>query len=156
MSRKIYEIYGYEPTVKSMKICVASDGNAGLEDTVSAQFGRCPTFVVVEIEGQNIKGSHTIVNPGSTAASGAGIQAAQAVIDAGCSVIIASSIGPNSSQALQMAGVEMRKAPQIKVRDAILKYIREELPPAQPSSGVGPGMGRGRGMGRGMGRRRRW
>lgn len=145
--------------MKSMKICVASEGNAGLEDTVSAQFGRCPAFTIVEVGDGNgeIKNVYTIQNPGSIASSGAGIQAAQAVIDEECHVIIASAIGPNSSQALQMARVEIRKAPQIKVKDAILKYIRGELPPAQPSqSGIGPGMGRGMGGGRGMGRRRRW
>ena len=140
-----------------MKICIASNSNGGLEDTVSMQFGRCPTFTVVEIEGNSIKNAYVIPNPGASAASGAGMQAGQAVVNEGCKVLIAGAIGPNSAQVLTLGGVEMRTSPEIKVKDAVEKYMKGELPIASVSEeGMGAGGGMGRGMGRGRhGRRRR-
>ena len=140
-----------------MKICIASNSNGGLEDTVSMQFGRCPTFTVVEIEGNSIKDAYVIPNPGASAASGAGMQAGQAVVNEGCKVLIAGAIGPNSAQVLTLGGVEMRTSPEIKVKEAVEKYIKGELPIASVSEegGIGRGTGRGMGQGRGHGRRRR-
>ena len=144
-----------------MKICVASESRGGLDDMVSMQFGRCPAFTIVEVEGMEIKNAYTISNPGASASGGAGIQAAQAVINEGCQVVIAGAIGPNSAQALQMSGIDMRSSPPIRVRDAVMQYLQGQLPPAQyggMNRGGGRGMGRGRGRGmsrggsRGMGR----
>ncbi len=137
-----------------MKICVASSGSGGLEDTVSQQFGRCPTFTVVEVDGGNITRVYVIPNPGANAASGAGIQAAQTVANEGCNVAIAGAIGPNSAQVLAMAGVDMRSSPPVRIGDAVQQFLTSGLPPAQSGGGMGGGrgMGRGRGGGRGMGR----
>jgi len=144
-----------------MKICVASESRGGLEDTVSMQFGRCPVFTIVELEGNEIRNVYVIPNPGASAASGAGIQAGQVVVNEGCKVAIAGAIGPNSGQVLQMGGVTAYSAPSIPIGEAIQRFLRGELSPAPISGGPGaggPGMGggRGRGMGRGggMGRRR--
>ncbi len=137
-----------------MKICIASDSNGGLDDTVSSQFGRCPSFTVVEIEGDEIKNVYTIPNPGASAASGAGMQAGQAVVNEGCKVLIAGAIGPNSAQVLTLGNVEMRTSEPIKIKEAVEKYIKGELPLASISQeqNMGGGMGRGRGRHR----RRTW
>jgi len=135
-----------------MKICVASESRGGLEDMVSMQFGRCPSFTVVEVEGKEIKNVYVIPNPGASAASGAGMQAGQAVVNEGCKVIIAGAIGPNSAQVLQMGGVDMRTAQGVSVGDAVMMYLNGQLPPAMASGGPGMGHGMGRGMGRGRGR----
>ncbi len=137
-----------------MKICVASESRGGLEDMVSMQFGRCPTFTIVEVEGREIKNVYIIPNPGASAASGAGIQAGQAVVNEGCKVLIAGAVGPNSAQVLQMGGVDMRTAQGVSVGEAIQMYLNNQLPPANVSGGpgMGPGMGGGRGRGRGRGR----
>jgi predicted Fe-Mo cluster-binding NifX family protein len=42
-----------------MRIAISTDG-----EFVSAHFGRCPSFTVVEIEGSEIKNIETINNPG--------------------------------------------------------------------------------------------
>ncbi len=135
-----------------MKICVASDSNGGLDDMVSMQFGRCPAFTVVEVEDGKIARVYVIPNPGASAASGAGMQAAQAVVNEGCNVVIAGAIGPNSAQVLSMGGVDMRTAPAVRIEDAVAMLLRGELPPAQGGPGMGPGGGRGRGRGMGGGR----
>ncbi len=139
-----------------MKICVASETRGGLEDTVSMQFGRCPVFTVVEVEGNEIKSVYTVPNPGASVGSGAGIQAGQTVVNEGCKVLIAGSVGPNAAQVLSMGGVDMRTSQPVPVGEAVRMYLSGQLPPAQVSSGPGmgggPGMGRGGGRGRGRGR----
>ncbi len=132
-----------------MRICVATSGSGGLEDIVSPVFGRCPTFTIVDIENGEIKNVRILPNQASYASSGAGIQAAQIVVNEGCNVIIAGSIGPNSFQVLSMGRVDMRESPPISVKDAINAYLGGKLP---PSIGQGHGMGRGMGRGRGYGR----
>ena len=136
-----------------MKICIASEGSGGLKDTVSAQFGRCPTFTVVDID-KEIKNVYVIPNPGASAASGAGIQAGQAVVNEGCKAAIAGAIGPNSAQVLAMAGVDMRIASHLPVKEVVFQYMENKLPPARAGSGTGRGRGMGQGMGRGRGMRR--
>ncbi|PMP75037.1 MAG: dinitrogenase iron-molybdenum cofactor biosynthesis protein [Aciduliprofundum sp.] len=133
-----------------MRICIATSGSGGIRDYVSPQFGRCPTFTVVDVEGGSIKNVNVIQNPGSFAGSGAGIQSAQIVVNQGCNVVIAGAIGPNSFQVLSMGGVDMRECPPMPVEEAVRAFLEGRL---RPATGMGmPGMGRGMGGGRGRGR----
>lgn len=43
----------------TMKIAISTDG-----DHVSAHFGRCPTFTIIEIENGQINSEETVANPG--------------------------------------------------------------------------------------------
>ena len=120
-----------------MRICVASESEGGLDDTVSSVFGRCARFTVVEVENGEIKKVEIVENPGARASSGAGIQAAQDVIDAGCSMLIASSVGPNAGEVLRMAGVKMLAAPGMRIGEAVEKALRGELGDIVPHGGMG-------------------
>lgn len=42
-----------------MKVAISTDG-----DLVSAHFGRCPSFTIVELEGNKLISKYTIDNPG--------------------------------------------------------------------------------------------
>jgi len=138
-----------------MKIVVATTAG-GLDDTVSPVFGRSPTFTIVDVEGKKIKNSSVIQNQYAGAMGGAGIQAAQTVINQGAKAVIAGNYGPNASMVFNQAGVEMVSAQGISVRDAVSKYLEGELSPVTTATapvfgGMGMGGGRRRGGGRGMG-----
>jgi len=105
-----------------MKICVATD-KGGLEDTVSAVFGRCPTYTFVEVEGKEIKDTEIVQNQFAGAAGGAGIQASQFVAGKGANVVIAGNYGPNAFPILNQAGVKVVSAAGINVKDAVMKYL---------------------------------
>ncbi|RLF68899.1 MAG: dinitrogenase iron-molybdenum cofactor biosynthesis protein, partial [Thermoplasmata archaeon] len=122
-----------------MKICIASEGRGGMDDAVSMQFGRCPVYTIVDIDGEIVGDVKVIENPGAGVASGAGVQAAQRVVSEGCEAVIAGSIGPNSYQVLSTAGVEVYTAPRISVREAVERLIKGEL--LRQSPGRVPGMG---------------
>ncbi|MDI6889164.1 MAG: NifB/NifX family molybdenum-iron cluster-binding protein [Methanocellales archaeon] len=138
-----------------MKIVVATTVG-GLDDTVSLVFGRCPTFTVVNVEGKKIKNSSVIRNQYAGAMGGAGIQAAQLVVNQGAKAVIAGNYGPNASMVFNQAGVEIVSAQGISVRDAVKKYLEGELPPITAATmpmfgGMGMGVGRRRGGGGRMG-----
>ena len=145
-----------------MKICVATT-QGGLDDQVCPVFGRCPTFTFVDVEEKEIKNVEVIPNEFAGAAGGAGIQAAQLVVNKEANAVIAGNYGPNAFPILNQAGVDVVSVQGISVKDAVTKYLTEELKPiAQPTApkfggmagggtGLGGGMGRGGGRGMGMG-----
>ena len=145
-----------------MKIAV-STGKGGMDDAVVPVFGRCGSFTIVEVEGNEIKGHEVIPNQAAQSPSGAGIQASQTVINAGIESVIKGNIGPNSMIVLRQAGIKVFSCSGMKVEEAVKAYLEGKLQeisdstvPGKQAMGMGPGMGRGTGMGRGQGGGRRW
>jgi predicted Fe-Mo cluster-binding NifX family protein len=46
-----------------MRIAISADNNDGLDSVVSPHFGRCPHFVLVDMDGQEVKAVSVIDNP---------------------------------------------------------------------------------------------
>ncbi len=146
-----------------MKIAITSNG-ATLDGPTSPVFGRCPMVVLVETETLQFE---AIENPAIAASSGAGIQAAQLVIERGAQAVVTGNVGPNALQVFQAAGVPIYHVKDGTVREAVEAFKAGKLQPsaipnapAEAGTGAGQGMemgrglGRGRGMGRGLGRGR--
>lgn len=134
-----------------MKVCVTAAG-PGLEASLDPRFGRCAYFVVVETETMEAESI-----PNSSAASGAGIGAAQTIANAGAGALITGNIGPNAAETLKAAGVKVYLATGGGVKGALERFKNGELSEAssasvQAHSGMGTGRGMGRGGGRGGGR----
>lgn len=133
-----------------MKIAVSSNGK-DLNAMVDARFGRCPYFIIAEIEGNEIKGFEVIENQSASAFRGAGIQAAQTVANKGVEAVITGNMGPNAFSVLSQTGIKIFFVFGITVKDAIEKYLKGELSEIkQPGFGAGRGFGRGMGRGRGF------
>ncbi len=145
-----------------MKICVTSTGPT-MDASVDPRFGRCQYFVFVDSETME---HEAMPNPGIGASSGAGIQAAQTVVDKGASVVITGQVGPNAIQTLGATNISIVTGASGTVSDAIEQYKSGRLQaapaaPGAPATGMPatgmpatgmPGAGMGRGMGRGGGR----
>ena len=141
-----------------MKVCVTSSGES-LDAKLDPRFGRCRYFVIVEAETLELE---AIDNTAAAANHGAGIQAAQIVIDKGIEAIITGNIGPNAYQALSTTGIRIITGVQGTVKELVERYKKGEFKSASSfnvpaHSGAGPmkGAGRRMGMGRGLGRRQR-
>ncbi|RUM33844.1 MAG: dinitrogenase iron-molybdenum cofactor [Archaeoglobus sp.] len=132
-----------------MKIA-ASTSRGGLDDVVIEIFGRAPNFTIVEVDGAEIKDVEIVNNERAMAGGGAGIAAAQLMIDKNVSCVLTGNIGPNAYNVLTSAGIKIYRAAGMNVREAVEKAIRGELENIT-SSGGGGRMGRGMG-GRRMGR----
>ncbi|NIV39437.1 MAG: dinitrogenase iron-molybdenum cofactor biosynthesis protein [Anaerolineae bacterium] len=131
-----------------MKIAVSSQGEH-LDAPASPVFGRCPTYLFVEPETMEFE---AVPNPAMNQAGGAGIQAAQFVVNQGADAVLSGNLGPNAYDVLQAAGVPGFLVSEGTVRQAVEAYKAGQLRPmGGPNVGAHAGM---RGGGRGMGRRR--
>ena len=100
-----------------MKIGVAAMGGS-LDALVSAQFGRCPYFVIVDSETMAIE---PFSNSAGTMAGGAGPAAVQELVRRGAEVVLAGRFGPKAESALRAGGVRFALAAGT-VREAVAAY----------------------------------
>ncbi|NLE75952.1 MAG: dinitrogenase iron-molybdenum cofactor biosynthesis protein [Chloroflexi bacterium] len=132
-----------------MKVVVTASG-ANLDAPASPVFGRCSHYVFVDSETMAFQ---ALENPAVSAGGGAGIQAAQFVVERGAQAVITGNAGPNAFQVLQAAGVEVYLTPGGTVRQAVEAFGKGNLQAIGQANvaahaGMGAGMGRGMGMGR--------
>jgi predicted Fe-Mo cluster-binding NifX family protein len=131
-----------------MKIAVSSQGET-LDAPASPVFGRCPTYLFVKPETMEFE---AVPNPAMSQGGGAGIQAAQFVVNQGADAVLSGNLGPNAFDVLQAAGVPGFLVPEGTVRQAVEAYKAGQLQPmGGPNVGAHAGMrGRRRGMGWGQ------
>ena len=125
-----------------MKIA-ATCQKGGLDDIITPQFGRANVFTVVEFDGE-IKSTEIVKNPAADLPSGAGITAAQLLIDKGVKVLLTGNVGPKAMDALRAANIEIYRADGMKVEDAVRKFAEGKLEKITVARG-GRGGGRGGG-----------
>lgn len=145
-----------------MKVVVTSNG-IDLEAQTSPVFGRCPTYVFIDTDTMQFG---WVENTSIGAQSGAGIQAAQFVIECGAEAVVTGNIGPNAYGIFRASSVPVYLFDGGTVREAVEAYVAGRLQPMGGANvpaytgmgrGASTGMGRGRGRGRGMGTGRgRW
>jgi predicted Fe-Mo cluster-binding NifX family protein len=132
-----------------MKVVVTADG-AGLDAPASSVFGRCQAYVVVDTDAME---AETLENPAMNSASGAGIEAAQFVVDQGAEAVITGNVGPNAYSVLQAAEVPVFLLEEGTVRQVVEAFEQGRLSEAGGATGPAhAGLGRGRGRGPGAGR----
>lgn len=131
-----------------MKVVVTSNGG-GLGASASPVFGRCRSYVFVDTDTME---AETVENPAMNATGGAGIQAAQFVVEQGAEAVITGNVGPNAYSVLVAANVPVHLLDDGTVGDVVEAFKRNQLPRAGGATGPAhAGMGRGSGAGRGMG-----
>lgn len=111
-----------------MKIALSAKGTS-LDDLIEERFGRTSSFIIYNLENnsyQSIDNTQVLNSP-----QGAGIQAAQHVIEAGGEAVITSHVGPKAFQVLQAANVKVYLASKITVREAIKLFQEGKLPRAE-------------------------
>jgi predicted Fe-Mo cluster-binding NifX family protein len=138
-----------------VRVAVTANG-LGLDAQFVPVFGRCPSFLLVDTE---TSACEVMENGAAAAAGGAGIQAAQAVVDRGAKAVITGAVGPNAYQVLAAAGVPIYVFNGGTVRQAVQAFTEGQLQavstataPAHAGMGYGRGRGAGPGAGPGAGR----
>ena len=136
-----------------MQIVVTANGS-DLDAPASPVFGRCGAYLFVDTE---TMGYEAVENPAIGTPSGAGIQAAQFVIERGAQAVLTGNVGPNAFGVLQASGVAVYLIGEGTVRQAVTAYKAGQLQSVAGAnvaahSGMAGGMGVGRGMGGGLGR----
>jgi predicted Fe-Mo cluster-binding NifX family protein len=105
---------------------IISAQNPSLESQVDRRFGRSPWLVLYDTETNQWE---AFQNPGVTQSGGAGVAAAQFVVDQNAEVVISGDFGPNASRAFQTANVDMRRFTEstATVQDAVDHFKQGKL-----------------------------
>lgn len=106
-----------------MKIVISATGE-NKTDLIDSRFGRCEYFQIFDTDTNAIK---SVVNEAQDRDGGAGVAAAQQVIDLGAKVLISWKVGPSAYNLFKKAGIRMYSSECISVENAITAYINSEL-----------------------------
>lgn len=134
-----------------MKIGIPSNGD-DISQTFASIFGRCTYFVIIDSIDQKV--IVAFPNNAQNAAGGAGIQAAQSLVNQQVDVVIAPRMGPNAWNVLKAAGVKIYTGINGTLQQNIEAFLAGKLIEMTMATGrgMGRGVGRGRSQGRGQGR----
>lgn len=110
-----------------MILLISSQGQ-NLESPIESRFGRCPWLIKYDTE---TKESQALPNPGGRQSGGAGVAAAQFVIDQAADAVISGDFGPNAASALGASNITMIRFPEnvSKINDVLEMYHQGTLIP---------------------------
>jgi len=112
---------------RKLRIAVATNGDKGLEDTVSEVFGRANTFTIIDLEEEKVKSLTVLKNRVKSYKHGAGPLVVKTLADSGVNVVIAKEFGPGVSSLLDQYNIATFTIKHgISVTEA-LKIYRESL-----------------------------
>jgi len=121
-----------------MKIAINSTGK-DLESNVDERFGRCPYFLIVDIENKEIKNVKVIENTAKEQLGGAGITAGQIVSNEKVDAVITKNLGPRSFSVFEQFKIKVYFG-EGRIKDVIQDFIEgklKELTDATSSQHVG-------------------
>ncbi|MBN2716062.1 MAG: NifB/NifX family molybdenum-iron cluster-binding protein [Deltaproteobacteria bacterium] len=101
-----------------MKIAISSDGTT-LDSYVDPRFGRCPYFLIVDLETLN---AEAIENPNVSLGSGAGIQTGQLISKHGAQCLLTGNCGPNAFRVLDAAEIQVVTGVKGNIREVIDQF----------------------------------
>jgi predicted Fe-Mo cluster-binding NifX family protein len=113
-----------------MRIAVSVDQNEGLESFVSPHFGRCPYYVLVDVEGRIIKHVTSAVNPFYQDHRPGQVPAF--VKEQGADVIITGGMGRRAIAAFDNSDIEPVTGAFGSVARVLEEYLAGRLGGSQP------------------------
>jgi len=107
-----------------MKIAITANGK-DLDSNIDLRFGRAYGFIIYDLD----NGKHNFVDnvQNLEAAQGAGIQAAQTVVNQNVEALITGHCGPKAFKVLSAADIKIYVGAEGSVKDAIQKFKNNEL-----------------------------
>lgn len=120
-----------------MKIALSSNGKT-LENNLDLRFGRCKYFLIYDTEKEELK---VLENEGQSASGGAGIAAAQQIIDESVHAVITGNLGPNAYDLIKDSGIKAYKGENISCNLLIEKLNKGELKEIHEAGPSHKGMG---------------
>ena len=106
-----------------MKIAIPVDEKS-LESNVCISFGRTPYFLIYDVD---TKESVFLDNSAAASTGGAGIKAAQTIVDNKANVLLTPRCGENAAEVLKSADIEIFKTTSASVKDNIDAFIDGKL-----------------------------
>lgn len=107
-----------------LKLAISAAG-PDLSSPIDQRFGRAPYLLIVDTPERAVRAIDNLA--GMDAAQGAGISAAQCVIDSKATVLITGHCGPKAFRALKAAGIHVYLAQGGTVEEAVSRFQTNEL-----------------------------
>jgi predicted Fe-Mo cluster-binding NifX family protein len=113
-----------------MRIAVSAEGDSGLESVVSFHFGRCPCYVLADIEDGQMQGVRVVENPyyGQHAPG----QVPAFIQSQGVDVMLTGGMGGRAIALFEEYGIEAATGAQGTVRRALEGYLDGQLRGVEP------------------------
>lgn len=113
-----------------MRIAISADDKNGLDSVVSPHFGRCPYYILVDVEGQEVQAVHAVDNPyyGQHVPG----QVPGFIHSQGADVMLTGGMGHRAISFFREYGIEAVTGASGTVRHALQGYLGGTLRGAAP------------------------
>lgn len=109
-----------------MKIAFASEDNQGLKGSLSAHFGRCPYYTIVDVEDKTVSNVQVIDNPYFNSHVPGAVP--QFIKEQDAQVMIAGGMGPRAIEHFNRFGIEaITTGTQENVEKILKAYLAGEI-----------------------------
>ena len=115
-----------------MRVAVSVDNSNELDSVVSAHFGRCPYYILVDLEGQEVKQVNAVANPNYGRHAPGTVPTF--IQNQGADVMLAGGMGRRAIALFQQYGIQAATGAAGSVRHALEQYLGGELQGAEPCS----------------------
>jgi predicted Fe-Mo cluster-binding NifX family protein len=107
------------------RIALACEDNQGLDGQISQHFGRCPHYLIVEVEGLETVKTETVNNPYYNSHSPGMVP--KFINEQGAHVMIAGGMGPRAIDMFTSLGIEAVSGATGNVGNILQAYLRGEI-----------------------------
>ena len=113
-----------------MRVAISADDSNGLDSVVSPHFGRCPYYVLVDLDGQEVSGVSAVENPcfGQHRPG----EVPGFIHSQGADVMLAGGMGRRAIGFFQQMGIQAATGATGTVRHALEQYLGGALREAEP------------------------
>jgi len=119
------------------RIAIACDDNQGLNGQVSQHFGRCPYYLMVEVEGREVRNTNALSNPYYNNHIPGVVP--QFIKEQGTHTMIAGGMGPRAIDMFHGFGIEVVTGAIGTVKNVLDAYLRGEISGVEPCKHDHPG-----------------
>ncbi len=113
-----------------MRIAISADGKNGLDSTISPHFGRCPYFIIVDVENHDVEQVLEVENPYYGAHRPG--QVPGFIDEQGADIMLTGGMGARAMQFFSQYGIEPVTGATGTVRMSLEQYLGGELEGAAP------------------------
>jgi predicted Fe-Mo cluster-binding NifX family protein len=112
------------------RIALACEDNQGLNGQISQHFGRCPYYLILDIEGDEILKTDNITNPYYNNHTPGKVP--QFINEQGANVMIAGGMGPRAIDMCTNLGIEVVTGAMGNIGNILQAYLRGEISGVEP------------------------
>lgn len=118
-----------------MRIAFSTDTDQGIESPISGHFGRCPFYVIIDLEENKVSRVQTVSNPFLQQHQPGNIP--DFINQQGAQVIISGGMGKRAFGFFQQHGIKVATGAQGRVDKALQDYLNGDLFEGEPTCAGG-------------------